>query len=286
MKDRKDKPPLNGCYVATLTPFTRSDTLDRGVIKAHTEWLIDQGVAGLCPSGTTGEFLFLSQEEKRSVIQACARSAAGRVPVIAGIWSLREEDTLRLAQAAQEAGAAGVFLPPPIYYPADDKVILAYYAAVHASVSLPVFAYNIPQYATNEITIDCLEKMLKEGIIAGVKDSSGNAERVGLLVEKFGESAVIFAASDGFASEGKKLGADGFISAIANIAPELFVKLWDGDETLQPKANQIRAALKKAGSISALKYLLTKKGFAFGQARLPYSSLSDEDMRELDSLEL
>ncbi len=276
---------FNGCYVATLTPFDATDRLDEGVLRAHGQWLVENGVQGLCPAGTTGEFLYLTLEEKRRIIRETVIAAAGRVPVIAGIWGLREPEMLILAKAAEDAGAQGVFLPPPIYYPANDAAVFAHYAAVHATTSLPVFAYNIPQYAANEVSLSCLERLFAEGIIAGAKDSTGKADRVGALVERFGSRGVVFAASDGFASEGRRLGADGFISAVANVAPGLFSRLWAGDDTLQPRVDALRTALKQVGSIPALKHLLTRRGFPFGDARIPYSALTADQQAMLDALE-
>jgi len=275
---------FHGCYVATLTPFDSKDRLDTGVVRAHTHWLLEQGVAGLCPGGTTGEFLYLTTEEKRHLVEATVNAAAGRAPVIAGIWGLREAERLLLAQSAEEAGAKGVFLPPPIYYPANDDVIYAYYAAVHQATNLPVFAYNIPQYAANTISLECLERLFAEGIIAGVKDSTGKADRVGELVARFGARGIVFAASDGFASEGRQLGADGFISAIANVAPSLFVRLWAGEDSLQPQVNALREALKRVGSIPALKFMAARHGLACGESRLPYAALTSEQQAQLSAL--
>lgn len=284
MTGSEAKAMFHGCYVATLTPFNAVDALDEGVVKAHAQWLVERGVEGLCPAGTTGEFLYLSLDEKRRIIEATVQAVAGRVPVIAGVWGLRESEMLTLARAAQDAGAQGVFLPPPIYYPANDDAVFAHYAAVHAATDLPVFAYNIPQYAANEVSLGCLERLFSEGIIAGAKDSTGKAERVGALVERFGARGVVFAASDGFASEGRRLGADGFISAIANAAPDLFARLWAGDESLQSRVYALRNALKQVGSIPALKHLLTRQGFPFGDARLPYSSLTAQQQSLLNAL--
>jgi 4-hydroxy-tetrahydrodipicolinate synthase len=278
------KATFHGCYVATLTPFDGADRLDTEAVRAHTEWLIENGIEGLCPGGTTGEFLYLTAEEKTRLVAATVEAARGRVPVIAGVWALEEQERITLTQAAQEAGADAVFLPAPIYYPATDEAIYAWYAAVQAASALPVFAYNIPQYAANTVSIACLERLFADGVIGGVKDSTGKAERVGELVERFGQNVVVFAASDGFATEGRKLGADGFISAIANATPSLFARLWGGDESLQPEVDRLRAALKSVGSISALKYLLTRQGFAFGLSRLPYSDLTPEQRQMLDKL--
>ena len=159
---------------------------------------------------------FISAKRKSARLSAATVAAAGgRVPVIAGVWALTTGEMQRLARHAAETGADGVFLPPPIYYPADDAVIFAHYAAVHAVTPLPVFAYNIPQYAANEISFPCLDRLFAEGIIAGVKDSTGKTERVAELVKRYGAEYTVFAASDSFATEGRKLGADGFISAIS-----------------------------------------------------------------------
>ena len=284
MKNTSAKAAFQGCYVATLTPFDGADRLDEAVLRAHVEWLVENGVQGLCPAGTTGEFLYLSADEKRRIVAETVRAAAGRVPVIAGVWALREAEMMILAKAAEDAGAQGVFLPPPIYYPANDDAIFAHYAAVHAATSLPVFAYNIPQYAANEVSLACLDRMFTAGVIAGAKDSTGKAERVGALVQQFGSRGIIYAASDGFASEGRRLGADGFISAIANIAPSLFARLWAGDDSLQPHVDALRTALKQAGSIPALKHLLTRQHFPFGDTRIPYASLTAEQRTTLDAL--
>ena len=97
---------------------------------------------------------------------------------------------------------------------------------------------------------------------------------------------IVFAASDSFASEGRKLGADGFISAIANVAPSKFAALWAGDDSLQSEVDRLRGALKQVGSIPALKYLLGRCGFAFGEARLPGSTLTPTQKSALDALSL
>jgi 4-hydroxy-tetrahydrodipicolinate synthase len=286
MTGAEAKARFHGCYVATLTPFDTANRLDTGAAQAHAQWLVENGVEGLCPAGTTGEFLYLTHAEKRRVVAATVEAVGGRVPVIAGVWALGAFEAAELANAAQDAGAEAVFLPPPIYYPAADATLIAWYAAVQSLTSLPVFAYNIPQYAANAISIDCLKALFDIGSLVGVKDSTGKAERVGVLIREFGESAVVFAASDSFASEGRKLGADGFISAIANVAPALFARLWAGDESLQTDVDRLRAALKQVGSIPALKYLLARRGFAFGESRLPFSALTEEQRAILDRLEL
>lgn len=278
--------PFHGCYIANLTPFDCQGKPDTAVLQSHVDWLITHGIDGLCPAGTTGEFLYLTEYERAAIVDATAQAARGRVRVIAGIWALNPEETARLARSAHAAGADAVFLPPPIYYPATDDQIFACYAAVRSATPLPVFAYNIPQYAANEISLACLERLFAEDIIAGIKESSGNMQRLGEIIHRFGAHAIVLAASDAFVSESRKLGAHGFISAIGNVAPRALVAIWNGDDSRQTEITALRTRLKQVGAIPALKYLLTRKGFPFGDTRIPFTQLTTTQKECLDRLQI
>lgn len=281
MTGTEAKTRFQGCYTATLTPFKSDNTVAHDMIARHIDWQIEQGIAGFCPAGTTGEFLYLSEVEKAQVIQATAEAVQGRVPVIAGVWAWETHDRTALTKTAETAGADAVFLPPPIYYPANDEAIFAWYATVRDASDLPVLAYNIPQYAANALSLECLERLFEAEVIVGVKDSTGKADRVRALVERFGQRGVVFAASDAFATEGRELGADGFISAISNVAPGLLSAVWNGETDRQTEVNAIRTHIKEVGSISGLKAMLTAKGFPFGDSRLPYSQLTTRQTEKL-----
>ena len=275
---------LHGCYIANVTPFDEENRLDVPTLARHSAWLVDAGAHGLCPAGTTGEFLYLTESEKRLVVETAIDAVEGGVPVIAGVWGFTLEEVIRLGNHAAAGGAAGIFLPPPIYYPASDSSIFQWYSAIHNAVELPLFAYNIPQYAANSISFECLDRLFGEGIIAGVKDSTGKEDRVCQLVERYTSQGIVFAASDGFASDGRRIGAAGFISAIGNVMPRTFAKLWGGDDSLQPLVDEIRSTLKSMGSIAAIKYLLSIQGFEFGGCRIPCSDLTTEQKAVLEEL--
>lgn len=277
--------PFGGLYVATLTPFDASGRVDPAVIGRHVQFLVEGGVDGLSPCGTTGEFLYLTIGEKVRVIEGTIAGASGRVPVMAGIWGLTAREISLLARAAESAGASAVFLQPPIYYPASDDAIVAHYSVARDACGLPVFAYNIPAYAANAISCDCLERLVTQGIVAGIKDSTGKADRMRDLVTRFGDRIIVMAASDSFATEGRTIGAQGFISALANIWPAAFARLWRGDVSLQPHVDSARAAVKQGGGIPALKYLAGRAGVPFGASRLPGLPMGPEHRRMLDELE-
>lgn len=267
---------FKGLFVASLTPFDDNGRLDFGVVRAHTDYLIEAGIDGLSPCGTTGEFLYLSLGEKVRMVEETVRAAKGRVPIMAGIWALTVNETSLLARAAEAAGASAVFLQPPIYYPASDESIISWYSAVHNATALPIFAYNIPAYAANSIGADCIERLVGERIISGIKDSSGTSDRIKSLVDGFGSRITVMAASDSFASQARELGAHGFISALANVWPRAFVEIWAGNTFLQPAVDKIRSVVKKGGGIPALKHFAVLGGFGFGESRLPGVSLTPD----------
>src|SRR5947207_14073915 len=114
---------FTGIFVATLTPFDDANRLDFGVIRAHTQFLVEAGVNGLSPCGTTGEFLYLSVGEKVRLVAETVAAAKGRIPVMAGVWALTVKEMMLLCRAARDSCASAVFLSPPMSYLGADASI-------------------------------------------------------------------------------------------------------------------------------------------------------------------
>lgn len=276
-------PAIQGIIVATLTPYTAADEVDPGRVCEHVQFLAERGVSAVAPVGTTGEFLHLTASEKATLVAASVEGAAGTgLKVIAGVWSPRLREIEELCRRAEDAGAHAVFLTTPIYYQYPDDAIVAFYRHVRRATRLPLFCYNIPQYANNEITLDALERMMAEGSVDGIKDSTGKPERLRALLDATAGRIPVYAASDSFALTSRRMGAHGFISALANIYPEAFARIWSGDEAAQAEIDRVRTAVKGYGGISALKYLAKRRGFDFGGTRLPFTELDDAARRAID----
>lgn len=280
-----------GMTVAMLTPYDQAGRVDPGAAREHAAWLVEAGIPSLAPAGTTGEVLYLDAAEKRLLTRAAVEGARGRAAVIAGIWALRLEEIRDLHLAAADAGADAVFLTTPIYYPAADEAVVEFYEYVHDSGPLPVYAYNIPQYAANEVSLEALERLAKAGAITGVKDSTGKEERLAALLERFTGRLSVFGASDSMALRARQMGADGFISALANIFPRTFLRIWEGVEggvvapgavAAQQAIDRLRGAVKGYGGIAALKHLLARRGHQFRGTRLPFQDLDELARAELD----
>jgi len=274
--------PIEGIIVASLTPFgPGGEGVNEEALGRHLDFLAAAGIPAIAPAGTTGEFLYLTEEEKSAVIRAAVRAAAGRLRVIAGIWALRPDGVARLAREAEAAGADAVFLTTPIYYPASESMVVAWYRHARAHTRLPLFAYHIPQYAGNGVSTAALRRLVDDGVVQGIKDSTGDASRLRELLDACGGRIPVYGASDGFALRARELGADGFISALANVYPETFMRIWSGDAAAQAVVDRLRAAVKAYGGVGALKALLRARGFDFGPARLPFGYLAPEEERRL-----
>jgi len=272
---------ITGMIAATLTPYLPDGSVNLDVIARHVDYLAAGGIPAVAPAGTTGEFLYLSEPERADVVRAAVTASAGRVQVIAGIWALDVEGVGRLARAAESAGADAVFLTTPIYYPAGDEVVLRWYREARRHTELPLFAYNIPQYAMNRVSNEVLRRLIEEGVVQGIKDSTGKAEQVQEWLNLAEGRIAVYGASDSFALKARGMGVDGFISALANIYPRTFARIWDGDEGAQAAIDGVRTAVKGYGGIGGLKALLRRKGLDFGRTRLPFGALTADEEAEL-----
>src|SRR5437764_3259105 len=131
-----------GIYVALITPFTESGEVDYSRLREHVDWLISEGIHGLVPTGSCGEYAALSDQERAQVVETIIRTAAGRVPVVVGTAAPSTAKAVGWANHAKEAGAAGLMLLPPINYRPSRREVVAWYGAL-SQVGLPIIDYNI-----------------------------------------------------------------------------------------------------------------------------------------------
>jgi len=239
-------------FVATFTPFDDRGALDVAGVRRHVRWLAAGGVDGFAPTGTNGEFLYLSADERRAV-HAATLEAAGGLPVIPCVWDPRPETMAALARHAAGAGARAVFAPPPLYHPVPEEALLRWYAGLRAAVSIPVFAYHHPR-THNPLTPALVERLLGPVGLDGMKDSSGEPDRVRALSAR--HPGRIFAGGDALLGKMDTLGhVGGHISGFANLYPALAAAVFRGGgdyEELLRRAAMIRSA----GRTAAMKHKL------------------------------
>src|SRR5918996_657056 len=151
---------FHGVLPALVTPFTEDgDAIDTRSLAAIVDRLIDAGVAGLVPGGSTGEFTALTHAERRELLEATVEAAGGRVPVVAGTGALTTRETVELSVHAQRAGAAAVMIVPPFYDALSWRELRAHYATVADAISVPIMYYNLPSASGVKLSADQLRNL-------------------------------------------------------------------------------------------------------------------------------
>lgn len=263
-------------WCATLTPFASGSSghapVDLERVRRHVRWLRARGVDAFAPTGTTGEFLYLRPHERAEVHRATIEAAEG-APVMPCVFDPDPGIMVDLARRAQDRGAWGVFSPPPVYQPVHKDDVVAWYARLVQAVTIPVYAYHHPR-THNPIDYPLLERLVEVGV-AGMKDSSGDANRVRLLAQVFPQR--IIAGGDELLGLGPLLGPiGGHMSGLANLRPALCRALVDRQgkpAELQARAEErdaVRKAVSEAGGLAAMKA-------ALGMGRRPPLVRVDEE---------
>jgi dihydrodipicolinate synthase/N-acetylneuraminate lyase len=263
--------------VALLTPFGSDEQVDLAVLREHVEFLIEAGVDGLMPCGTTGEGPLLEKDEVEAVTEAAVAAAGGRVRVLSHAGRASTPATVELARRVIGVGADAVSAVVPYYYDVGDAQVLRHYRALleHAG-GTPVYAYTIPARTGNELSLRALRTLAGEGL-AGLKDSTKSIERHReyLAAAPAREEFAVFMGSDGLLLEALELGAAGSVSALANVWPDLLVALTrafvdgrsDEAKALQQEIGALRAELSEAPALVGLKSAaadqLAKNGISY-----------------------
>ena len=243
--------------VATLTPFDSRGRVDLARLRAHVLWLAAKGVDGFVPTGTTGEFLYLSEREREAVHRTVLDTARGR-PVYPCTWDPNPATAAYLSDAAREQGATGVLMPPPLYYTLTDGAVLAWFRQIHETVKLPILAYHNPKYIPSPISTTVYRQLQSEGMVAGMKDSSGDPYRLRRLADA--HPGTIFAGGDRILGEaGRMKHIAGFISALGNVWPSFCMRVYRGERQLEDALIDRVNELRRAGGIPAMK-ALTRMG--------------------------
>jgi 4-hydroxy-tetrahydrodipicolinate synthase len=215
-----------GVFPAATTQFTPQEGLDLEATTAHLDMLIRAGVHGLVMLGTVGENCSLTAEEKRTVVKAAVETAAGRVPVIAGVAETTTGLACRYAEDAEQLGADGLMVLPAMVYKSDARETMAHYRAVARASALPVMCYNNPVVYGVDITPEMFAELADEPMLVAIKESSDDPRRLTDIVNACGERYVLFCGVDDLVMESVMLGAVGTVAGLVNAFPEETLRLW------------------------------------------------------------
>ncbi len=214
-----------GVLTASSTPFTADGALDLDRFAEHCAWQVDEGVRGIVPNGSLGEYEALTHDERAAVVKAAIAAVGDRAQVIPGVSGKSAAEAVGWAQQAAEAGAHAVMcLPPTSHGPTDDEVV-AHFAAV-AAVGLPVIAYNNPFSTRVDLTAPLLARLAEIDGVVAVKEFSQDVRRIALIRE-LAPSLEVLVGCDDLLAEGVLMGATGWIAGFVNAFPAQSVRLFD-----------------------------------------------------------
>ena len=211
---------FKGSNVALVTPF-KNDKLDDETYIKLIHFHIKNGTNGLVPAGTTGESPTLSHDEHERVIELCVKESNGKLPVFAGTGSNSTEEAISLTTHAEKIGANGALIVTPYYNKPTQEGLYQHYKAINDKCGIPIIIYNIPGRSVIDMSVDTMARLFELKNIVGVKDATGDLDRVNQQKDKMGNDFIQLTGNDDNALDFNKRGGIGTISVTANIAPKL-----------------------------------------------------------------
>jgi 4-hydroxy-tetrahydrodipicolinate synthase len=218
---------VDGIVASSLTPFGPSGELRLELLPAHIEWLIAEGVQGISPLGSSGEFVALESDDRKRVLEAVLAANAGRRHIMAGTHHYSTRLSIELSKHAAQAGANSLLVVPPYYMHPSISQVLDHYRALASAVDLPVVLYHNAGGTRVDLRTEHLRTLFEEGAIAGVKLSNPDADRIVELLQATDRRLVVYAGIDTVAFEGLCHGAHGWISALPSIVPRAARHLYE-----------------------------------------------------------
>jgi len=211
---------FKGSNVALITPF-KNNKLDVDAYIKLINFQIINGTNGLVPAGTTGESPTLNHDEHQKVIDLCIQESNGKNPIIAGTGSNSTEEAISLTTHAEKAGASAALIVTPYYNKPTQEGLYQHYKAINDKCGIPILIYNIPGRSVIDMSVDTMARLFELKNIVGVKDATGDLNRVDQQKSKMGNDFIQLTGNDDNALEFNKRGGVGAISVTANIAPKL-----------------------------------------------------------------
>ena len=277
---------FKGSIVALITPF-KDDKMDEDNYRSLIAHHLKAGTNGIVPGGTTGESPTLSITEHKKIINISVNECNGKIPVIAGTGSNSTSEAIELSKYAEKVGSDALLIVTPYYNKPTQEGLYQHYKKINDNVGIPIIIYNIPSRSVIDMEIETMTRLFELKNIAGVKDATGNLNRVDKQLKAMGKNFIQLTGEDNNALEFNKRGGSGCISVTANIAAKLcsdFQKFTLSKNLEQLKKaesiNSLLAPLHKALFIesnpSPVKYAASLLGLSPSKVRLPLVEVTDK----------
>jgi len=278
---------LKGSIVALITPFL-NNSLNEDVYRKLIHYHLKNGTNGIVPGGTTGESPTLSHDEHRKIIEIAVKESNGKIPVIAGTGSNSTSEAVELSKYAENAGSDALLVVTPYYNKPTQEGLYQHYKKINDNVGIPIIIYNIPSRSVIDMSVETMAKLYELNNIIGVKDATGNLERVDQQLKTMGKEFIQLTGNDDNALEFNKRGGVGSISVTANIAPKLCSEFQNScsngfkdseelDKILQP----LHTAMFIESNPSPVKYAASLLGICSPDVRLPLVQVKEDTKKKI-----
>lgn len=291
----QNRDSFRGIFTALLTPMHDNGAIDFDSLTRLVEHQIEQGIHGFYVGGSTGEGFILTSEERKMVLEAVVRAAAGRVTIISHVGCISTMESINLAKHAELQGVDAVSAVVPFYYKVSMKEIREHYEAIMAAVSLPMIVYHFPGATGVSLSMDFYEQMSRNPQCIGVKFTSLNLFEMQQIRARCGQDFLIFNGHDEVYSAGAYAGADGAIGSTFNMMPGLFAQMYElivsedrpriaSIQSMQAEANETIAHMIQFDVIAYEKYMLYLQGvLATPTVRQPLKQFTAEEREQIES---
>lgn len=286
----KNKELAKGIIAPIITPMDEEERISLEQLRVQINRMLAAGIHGIFPFGTNGEGYILDMEEKQEVLSVVVDEVRGRVPVYAGTGCISTRDTIALSKRAEGLGADILSVVTPSFAAASQNELYEHYAAVAASVKLPVILYNIPARTGNALHPDTVERLSHIDNIIGVKDSGGNFDNMLQYLEKTADrDFVVLSGNDSLILWNLLAGGTGGIAGCANVYPENMVGIYNsftqGDleraRQYQDAIRSFRNCFRYGNPNTIVKTAVRLLGYPVGRCRRPFDQVSEQGIREL-----
>lgn len=284
---------FNGIFPPIVTPFQKEE-IAYNYLTENMKKLNNSGIKGVVVLGSNGENVFLSEEEKISVVTTVIKSASKEMNIIVGSGCESARETIYLTNKLAEIGAQAALVVTPFYYGGkmNDEALIKYYTVVADNTEIPVLLYNVPKFTGINLSAGVLGILAKHPNIIGIKDSSGNVNQLGQYLNMVDSNFNILVGTAGALLGALTLGCKGGILALANIAPEKCVEIYDFVQKgklqeareLQLRMIPVNNATTAVYGISGLKYAMDLLGYKGGETRFPLLPLKKEEEEKVKNI--
>jgi 4-hydroxy-tetrahydrodipicolinate synthase len=282
---------FHGVFPYLVSPIDAQGRIKQDVLAKLCDDLIKAGVHGLTPLGSTGEFAYLSREQRDAVVKTTIEAADKRVPVIAGVASTATADAVDQARRYQALGADGILAICEAYFPLKDAQVEAYFRAIADAVDIPVVMYTNPNFQRSDLTLDVIARLAKHPHIVAIKDASTNTGRLLSIMNRAPEIDV-FAASAHIPAAVMLIGGLGWMAGPACVVPKQSVRLyelckagaWPEAMALQRQMWRINEAFARFNLAACIKAGLQIQGYDVGDPVPPQAPLGPEERKVVEQI--